>query len=249
MCILQIKDAVILVTGGARNLGLAIAEHLHSLGGQVIVGDRDGVRLAELPPGLHGEILDVTQPAASRAVVNAIVERYGRIDVLVNNAGRIHSEPMVNLFNKDHMLHDYGRFRDCLTDNLDSVFIMTSAVVEQMIKRRTKGAIVNISSISAVGNEGQTAYSAAKAAVNAMSVTWAKELGRFGIRCNAVAPGFIGTDSTHAALSEATVKHIVASTPLRRLGDRNEVAQAVAAVIANDFINGAVLPVDGGLTL
>ena len=146
-------------------------------------------------------------------------------------------------------MHDYGRFRDSLAVNLDSVFIMTSAAVEQMVTHRTKGVIVNISSISACGNEGQTAYSAAKAAVNAMTVTWSKELGRWGIRCNAVAPGFIQTPSTQNALSETALKHVQSNTPLRRLGRAEEVAQAVAAVIENDFVNGLVMNVNGGLTI
>jgi 3-oxoacyl-[acyl-carrier protein] reductase len=156
---------------------------------------------------------------------------------------------MVNIMNPAEMMHDYNRFRDSIIVNLDSVFIMTSAVVEQMVLKRTKGCIVNISSICACGNEGQTAYSAAKAGVNAMTVTWSKELGRLGIRCNAVAPGFIGTDSTHAALRESTIKNIVSNTPLRRLGEASEVAHAVADLISNDFINGAVLHVNGGLTI
>jgi len=161
----------------------------------------------------------------------------------------ISSEPFVNVMNPAGMMHDYGRFRDALAVNLDSVFIVTSAVVEQMVSRRSKGVIVNISSISASGNEGQTAYSAAKAGVNAMTVTWSKELGRWGIRCNAVAPGFIGTESTHQALRDGVIKHIVANTPLRRLGEAHEVAQAVVAVIENDFMNGVVLGVTGGLTI
>jgi 3-oxoacyl-[acyl-carrier protein] reductase len=82
-----------------------------------------------------------------------------------------------------------------------------------------------------------------------MTVTWSKELGRWGIRCNAVAPGFIGTESTRSALNESILKHIQASTPLRRLGEASEVAQAVAAIIENDFINGVVLDVNGGLTI
>jgi len=109
--------------------------------------------------------------------------------------------------------------------------------------------IVNISSISASGNEGQTAYSAAKAGVDAMTVTWAKELGRWGIRCNAVAPGFIGTESTRQALKQDVVERIRASTPLRRLGEAQEVALAVAALVENDFMNGVVLRVDGGLRI
>ena len=106
-----------------------------------------------------------------------------------------------------------------------------------------------ISSISAEGNEGQTAYSAAKAGVNAMTVTWSKELGKFGIRCNAVAPGFIETDSTRKALNESILNHIQFNTPLRQLGQADDVAQAVSSVISNKFINGVVLHVNGGLTI
>jgi 3-oxoacyl-[acyl-carrier protein] reductase len=245
---LQISGAVALVTGGASGLGLAIAGHLRSLGASVAVADRDSGALARLPAELHGHELDVTQPAAVKAAVGGIVSKLGGIDILVNNAGVISSEPFVNIMNPAGMMHDYERFRDAVAVNMDSVFIVTSAVVEHMVTRRRKGAIVNVSSISARGNEGQTAYSAAKAGVNAMTVTWSKELGRWGIRCNAVAPGFIGTESTRRALSEEAIRHVTANTPLRRLGEAQEVALAVAALIENDFINGAVLDVNGGLT-
>lgn len=246
---MRIDGAVALVTGGGNGLGRAIAEHLLALGATVVVADRDQAALDALPPEFSRKRLDVTRPEEAKAVVATIAQEHGRIDVLVNNAGVIFSEPLVNVMNPNGIMHDYGRFRDSLIVNLDSVFIMTSATVEQMVMSRTKGVIVNISSISACGNEGQTAYSAAKAGVNAMTVTWAKELGRWGIRCNAVAPGFIGTESTHLALSEGNLKHIQDNTPLRRLGKAHEVAQAVAAVIENDFINGVILSVNGGLTI
>lgn len=246
---MKIEGTVALVTGGAQGLGLAIARRLSDEGATVVVADRNAEALAMLPAGLAGVGMDVTDPEQVRAVVAGILDRHGRLDILVNNAGVIFSEPFVNLMNPAGMMHDYGRFRASLTVNLDSVFIVTSAVVEHMVKRRTKGAIVSISSISAQGNEGQTAYSAAKAGVNAMTVTWAKELGRWGIRSNAVAPGFIGTDSTRNALNEAALKHIQSNTPLRRLGQADEVAQAVVALVENDFINGTVLDVNGGLTI
>jgi len=246
---LEVEGAVALVTGGAQGLGLAIARRLADDGATVVVADRNPQALAALAEGLEGVSMDVTDPEQVRTVVAGIVERHGRVDILVNNAGVIFSEPFVNVMNPAGIMHDYGRFRASLTVNLDSVFIVTAAVVEHMVKLRIKGAIVNISSISACGNEGQTAYSAAKAGVNAMTVTWAKELGRWGIRSNAVAPGFIGTDSTHQALNETVLKHIQTSTPLRRLGRAAEVAQAVIALIENDFINGTVLDVNGGLTI
>ena len=246
---MEVKGAVALVTGGAQGLGLAIARRLADDGAIVVVADRNEDALANLQPGLECVTMDVTDPEQVKKVVAGIMERHGRLDILVNNAGVIFSEPFVNVMNAASIMHDYGRFRASLTVNLDSVFIVTAAVVEHMVKRRTKGAIVNISSISACGNEGQTAYSVAKAGVNAMTVTWSKELGRWGIRTNAVAPGFIGTDSTRQALSETALKHIQGNTPLRRLGQAEEVAQAVIALVENDFINGTVLDVNGGLRI
>lgn len=248
MSTLEVSGAIALVTGGARGLGLAIAQHLAALGATVVAADRDEAGLAALPAGLEGCRMDVTSQDDVQAGVAGIVARHGRVDILVNNAGVISSEPFVNVMNPAGMMHDLGRFEACLKVNLTSVFIVTSAVVAQMVGKRTRGAIVNISSISAAGNAGQVAYAAAKAGVNAMTATWAKELGVWGIRCNAVAPGFIGTESTRKALSEATLKHIQANTPLRRLGNPEDVAKAVAAAIANDFMNGTVLQVDGGLT-
>jgi len=246
---LKIDGTVALITGGAKGLGLAIATHLTELGAKVVVADRDAEALAALPAPMGRYQLDVTRPEEVRTAVTEITKQFGNIGILVNNAGVIFSEPFVNIMNPAGMMHDYHRFRDSITVNMDSVFIMTAAVVEKMVMTRMKGVIVNISSISACGNEGQTAYSAAKAGVNAMTVTWSKELGRLGIRCNAIAPGFIGTESTHQALNASAIKHIKENTPLRRLGEAVDVAKAVASVIENDFINGIVLDVNGGLTI
>jgi 3-oxoacyl-[acyl-carrier protein] reductase len=246
---LKLEGAVVLVTGGAKGLGLAIGAHLQEQGARIVVADLDEKSLGNLPAGMEGVLLDVTRLDDAKAVVKKIVAQYGRIDVLVNNAGAIYSEPMVNIMSATGMMHSYDQYRKTVAANMDSVFIMTSVVVEQMVLNRTRGVIVNISSISARGNEGQTAYSAAKAGVNAMTVTWSKEFGRLGIRCNAVAPGFIDTDSTRGALSEAIIKHIQANTPLRRLGQAIDVAKAVATLIDNDFMNGVVLDVNGGLAI
>jgi 3-oxoacyl-[acyl-carrier protein] reductase len=246
---LKIEGAVALVTGAAQGLGLVIAQRLARAGAIVVAADRDARALAKLPPDLFGIEVDVTNPEQVKRATSRVVERHGAIGVLVNNAGVIFSEPFVNIMNPVSMMHDYDRFRASLLANLDSVFLMTSAVVEQMIKSRTKGVVVNISSISACGNVGQTAYSAAKAGVNAMTVTWSKELSRWGIRTNALAPGFISTDSTRKAVSEATLEHLERNTPLRRLGFTEEVAHAAVALIENDFINGEVLHINGGLRI
>ena len=244
-----IEGAVALVTGGAKGLGLAIAEYLNQKGAKVVVVDLDEEALTRLPTALGGYLLDVTAPDQVKAVLQTIIGEHGRIDILVNNAGVIYSEPLVNMTSPDSMMHDYGRFKQNVVQNMNSVFIMTSAVVEQLVLRRRKGVVINISSVSARGNEGQTAYSAAKAGVEAMTVTWSKELGRLGIRCNAVAPGFVDTKSTNTALSKALLEHVRSNTPLRRLGRPDEVAHAVVALIENDFMNGVVLNVNGGLTI
>ncbi len=246
---MKLDGATALVTGGAKGLGLSIATQLHAQGAKVLVADLDTQALAALPKAIEGYPLDVTQPTEVDTTVKELIEKHGHIHILINNAGTIYSEPMLNIMKAPKMMHDYQRFRQAITVNLDSVFIMTSAVVEQMIMHRSKGVIINISSISACGNEGQTAYSAAKAGVNAMTVTWSKELAKLGIRCNAVAPGFIATDSTHQALNDSIIQHIQTNTPLRRLGQATEVAQAVMSLITNDFMNGVILPVNGGLTL
>ncbi|STX39947.1 SDR family NAD(P)-dependent oxidoreductase [Legionella feeleii] len=246
---MELKGAVALVTGGAKGLGLAIANYLHERGAIVVVADLDTKALSHLPEGIEAYAFDVTNPLDVKNNIEVIISKYKCINILVNNAGVIYSEPMLNIMNPLKMMHDYEKFCSCINANLHSVFVMTSAVVEQMALSRTKGVIINISSISAYGNEGQVAYSAAKAGVNAITITLSKELGLLGIRCNAVAPGFIATDSTHQALSESIIKHVQSNTPMRRLGQAIEVAQAVESLITNDFLNGVILDVNGGLTL
>ena len=138
---MDIKEAVALVTGGANGLGLAIAIYLQEQGARVVVVDLDSDALAALPEAIDGLELDVTHPDDARAVVNEIFGRYGRIDILVNNAGVIYSEPMVNIMNPTEIMHNYDRFRDSIVVNMDSVFIMTSEVVERMVLARLKGCI------------------------------------------------------------------------------------------------------------
>ncbi len=246
---MKIKGSVVIVTGGARGLGLEISKHLLSLGASVYVIDKDENALLDISgtfPVLVADLLDVKQ---AKAVVENIYSVTGRVDILVNNAGFIYSEPLVNLMKSDEIVHSFDRFRSVVALNLDTVFIMTSVVIEQMVRFRSKGVVINISSISARGNEGQTAYSAAKSGVEAMTRTWSKELARIGIRSNAVAPGFIDTDSTASSLSSSILDRIKASTPLRRLGNPIEVAQAVQALIENEFLNGVVLDVNGGIAI
>jgi len=132
---------------------------------------------------------------------------------------------------------------------LNGVFYMTSHAVRKMVEQRRRGLIINISSICAAGNLGQSAYSASKAAVNALTVTWAKELGPFGIRVAGVAPGFTRTDTTINSMSESVLNDWKSKTPSRRIADPLEIVEGILFIIRNDFFNGRILELDGGLRL
>lgn len=246
---MNINGAVVLVTGGCGSLGSNIAEYFSDLGAKVVIADLQQSALDSMPSKFSKYAFDVTDPEKVKHAIDDIVAQEGPIEILVNCAGSIDSAPFVNLMNPSELMLSYDRFKNNLVINLDSIFLVTSAAVEHMLRNRIKGCVINISSISGRGNEGQSSYSAAKAAVNALTVTWSKELGRLGIRVNAVAPGFIGTESTNKALSDGHIEHIISNTPLRRLGEPAEVSKAVASLVDNDFLNGVILDVNGGLTI
>ncbi|OEU70995.1 MAG: hypothetical protein BA863_18860 [Desulfovibrio sp. S3730MH75] len=242
-------ESVILVAGGAGDIGSYISSDLAKNGANVFVADRCKEKLSELSPSLKTIYMDAAEPESVQQMVDQVIAQAGRIDVLINCAGRIYSEPLINISNYPKLQHDYSKFAEIVASNLHTAFILGAAVAEQMVKLRTKGLILNFSSISAQGNAGQTAYAAAKAGVEAMTKVWAKELGTLGIRSVAIAPGFIETPSTHNALNEKLVKHIIQGTPLRRLGSLEEIGIAVLHAIENDFLNGTTVEINGGLTL
>jgi 3-oxoacyl-[acyl-carrier protein] reductase len=244
------EKRVAIVTGGAGGIGLGIADTLADAGFNVIVFDISKERLAALDAArLTGMQVDVTSEPEVTVAVDDIMKRFGAIHVLVNNAGTIYNEPLINIMNREQPRHSFETFKKNVDINLNAVFLVGSVVAEKMVLKRTPGVIINISSISASGNAGQTAYSAAKAGVEAMTRVWSKELGVFGIRVATVAPGFIDTESTRKALSEQKLKEISERIPLRRLGKESNVARVVLEIIANDYINGSVIPVNGGLVL
>lgn len=242
-----VRNAVI--TGGASGLGLEIARRLHERGFRVIVFDLNKQALAELPAHLSRYAVNVTLEDEVVKAVQQVLDTHGPIDVLVNNAGTIFSRPLINLMDPTQRRHDYQAFKQNLDINLNAVFLVTSVVAESMVARRVPGVIVNISSVSACGNAGQSAYSAAKAGVEALTRVWAKELGVFGIRVVALAPGFMDTPSTHAALAPAKIAELARMTPLRRLGAPASVAEGVLFAIDCDFVTGTTIDIHGGIVL
>jgi len=249
---MNLCDAQILVTGGGRGIGRHMVERLASEGCRVAVFERDGsaqAALAAALPQVRCYLCDVTEPCSIRNSLAAMESDGFETDVLVNNAGLIHSEPLVNMLAKEHRIHSLDTWKQTIAANLDSVFYVTGEVVNRMLARRKKGVIISVSSISAKGNAGQSAYSAAKAGVNALTRTWAKELGAFGIRFAAIAPGFLDTPSTRQSLSETIITRLKQQIPLRRMGEVEHIYQAVRFIIENDYVNGTVLEIDGGLVI
>jgi 3-oxoacyl-[acyl-carrier protein] reductase len=249
---MDLSSKKVIVTGGARGLGRSMVEALASCGAAITVFDLDVQGLEQLRKE-HGEVncveCDVSNYDQVIETTRRYHEEFGATDVLINNAGILYSAPLVRISSSGIEKHDVAMWNKVLAADLSSVFYMTVCVVERMIATRTRGVIVNISSVSAAGNAGASAYSAAKAGVNALTASWAKELSPIGIRVVAVAPGFADTESTRNAVSETALQETIKEVPLRRLGTPEEIAEGVLSVIQNDFFNGKVLELDGGLTL
>jgi 3-oxoacyl-[acyl-carrier protein] reductase len=242
----------VIVTGGVKGLGRAMVDRLIDKGAAVTVFDLDVAGLDALKteqPQVHGVECDLANSDQVEAKVDEHFEALGATDVLINNAGILVSAPLVSITSNGIEKHRADLWQRVLSSDLSSVFYMTSSVVAGMIRTRTRGLVINISSVSATGNPGQSAYSAAKAGVNALTVVWARELSPMGIRVAGVAPGFTETESTKAAISEAVLRETVKRVPLRRLGQPAEIADGVMWVIANDFFAGRILELDGGLRI
>ncbi|MFH2134948.1 MAG: SDR family oxidoreductase [Pseudomonadota bacterium] len=250
---MKIEGCRVLITGGGSGIGRFLAERLSAESADVCVLELDAARCSEIRKSSKDKIqawpCDVTDPAAVDSTLRAISESGFEPDVLINNAGIIYSEPLVNMLSRSDRVHSRDSWRNVISANLDSVFFVTSRVVDRMLARRTKGVVISISSISAKGNPGQSAYSAAKAGVNALTSTWAKELGGMGLRFASIAPGFMDTPSTRAALSEATLTRLQQQIPLRRLGELENIYLAARFIIESDYVTGTVLEVDGGLAM
>jgi 3-oxoacyl-[acyl-carrier protein] reductase len=245
---MEIAGKAVVVAGGAGHLGRAVVDALRERGARIAVIDRDPAGADRLAgSGVSYHAADAALEDETEAALAAAGAHLDGLDALVNCAGLIYSEPLINLLRPERRRHGLDSWNTVLRANLTTAFVLGSLAAERMAVARTKGVIVNLSSVAAAGNAGQSAYSAAKAGLEALTVAWGKELGLLGIRVVAVAPGFVDTPSTHATLGSGLIKDWVRKTPLRRLGSTASVTGAVLFALENDFITGCTIRVDGGV--
>jgi 3-oxoacyl-[acyl-carrier protein] reductase len=253
---MEIKNKVIAITGAAQGLGAQIARRLGNNGAKIALIDLNLEKLLSLRANLKKEgiesecfVADISNEVQVADVFQSIVTRFKCIGALVNNAGIIRDQ-FLNKPNKLGAIESLSlsNWQSVIDVNLTGVFLSAREVSKIMMEHHTTGVIVNISSISRAGNIGQSNYSAAKSGVVALTVTWAKELARAGIRVAAVAPGFIQTEMTQSIKPEV-LKQIESSIPLRRMGQPDEIAHAVQFILENDYFSGRTIEVDGGLRI
>ena len=242
---MRLKDKVAIITGAAKGIGFATAKRFAQEGAKVMIADvsPEAVEAAvTLIPGSEAYVMNVTDRASIEAAVDQIMQRHGRIDILINNAGITQDARLVKMTE--------AQFDTVIDVNLKGVFNCTQLVVPHMLEAG-KGAVVNASSVVGIyGNFGQTNYSATKFGVIGFTKTWARELGAKGIRVNAVCPGFIGTEMVKA-MPENILKDIEKRSWLGRLGTPEEIANVYLFLASDEasYVNGVALEASGGISL
>ena len=241
---MKIKGKTILVTGAGGDLGRVICESLHQDGANVVALDKDADSLEEAKKqGLLCFEADLTNPDS----VQAVFESLDDFDCIIQSAGLIASEAIFSPFSQPSR-HSLEVWQDVIDSNLKSCFLVGAFAIEHFIKTRKKGVIINIGSVMSDGYAGQSAYAAAKAGVHAITKVWAKELAVHKIRSVAVAPGFFDTKSTRKALNQKVLKEKVKQIPSGLLGDPVNLYHCLRMIIENEYINGTVIRLDGGLS-
>lgn len=244
-----LSDRTAIITGSSRGIGYYTALKFLNEGANVVIVDLDEgsinaaiLKLKKYESRVKGFVADISKKQQVNEVVQFTIEQFGAIDILVNNAGTIQDAQLIKM--------EEDQWEKVIDVNLKGTFLMTQGAAIQM-KEQKEGVILNASSVvSHYGNFGQSNYVASKAGINGMTKTWAKELGRYNIRVNSVAPGFISTDMINN-IPDKVLNGMKEKSLLNRLGSPIDIANAYAFLASEDakFITGTTLNVDGGLIL
>lgn len=253
---MEIRSKTVVITGAGRGIGRAIALRFASLHASLALldlneADLEQTRASCVERGATARlyIMNVASEPQVTATMDTVLREFGRLDVLVNNAGIVRDGLLVKA--KDGAVTDklsLEQWQAVIDVNLTGVFLCGREAAERMIRLGNGGVIINISSISRHGNAGQSNYSAAKAGVAAMTVVWAKELARYQIRAASIAPGFTQTEILSAMRPEV-LQRTLEQIPLRRPGQVEEVAMTAQFIVENDFFTGRCIDLDGGLRI
>ena len=254
---MKIAGKTIAITGAGRGLGAAMAKRLASAGARLALVDLDEQALLEAQtacvkagsPMVEFYVANVAEEGPVEALFAKIAGEFDALHGLVNNAGITRDALLLKYEDGEQVSKmTLEQWQAVIDVNLTGVFLCGREAAAVMIELACEGCIINISSISRHGNVGQTNYSAAKAGVQAMAVTWAKELARYGIRTASIAPGFIATEMVMAMKPEAREK-LTRAIPATRMGEPDEIAQTVQFILENDYVSGRCFDIDGGLRL
>jgi len=252
---MDIENKVIVITGAAQGLGKTFANDLAARKARLALADINMEQLEQVrgaceEAGIEARAyeLNVADEPAVEKLFEQVVVDFGTVDVLINNAGITRDGLMARRKDDEIKKMSLANWQAVIDVNLTGTFLCGREFFVKLLEQKKPGVCVNISSISRSGNLGQSNYTATKAGVAEMTVTWAKEMARHGIRVGAIAPGYINTEMV-AAIREDVKQKIIEQIPIRRLGDPSEISHSVFYILENDYFTGRVIECDGGLRI
>ena len=252
---MDIENKVIVITGAAQGLGKTFANDLAARKARLALADINMEQLEQVrgaceEAGIEARAyeLNVADEPAVEKLFEQVVVDFGTVDVLINNAGITRDGLMARKKDEEIKKMSLANWQAVIDVNLTGTFLCGREFFVKLLEQKKPGVCINISSISRSGNLGQSNYTATKAGVAEMTVTWAKEMARHGVRVAAIAPGYINTEMV-AAIREDVKQKIIEQIPIRRLGDPSEISHSVFFILENDYFTGRVIECDGGLRI